>query len=197
MDPAQKDQKMNDPENLSKNPISDSTDTPDTNLISTTDVGSDTPVESTTIPQSLDSRVIKSVEQVKGWEDLTEKNRVFISLIASGMRTAEAHKMAGYTGKKTAAYELRSQLLPYINQVLEAEGVDETGLKIGFNQLLSIPLDPMKQHLTFNEKLRLLMALEKSITNSKNRSKEVDIKKLTPFVINVGSTESVQINEAK
>lgn len=94
---------------------------------------------------------------------LTSRNRIFIDLLCEGVPVVEAHKKAGYSGKKSAAYELKRELKHEIAKALEARGFSRENLAMEILKLSQIPLTDSCKAVTFNQKLALLRLMNAAL----------------------------------
>jgi hypothetical protein len=125
----------------------------------------------------------------KGPKDLSRKARAFLELLVAGKSTLEAYELAGYTGEKHAAYQLRSDLRFHLVQMLEAHGVSREDTKIQLMELLKLPVS--ERTVSVGTKLKLLKFLDK-LTEPQREGGAI-----TPFLVNIAEPKSVTINEAK
>ena len=100
---------------------------------------------------------------------LTARNRKFIAFLFQGLSSVDAYKAAGYKGKDHAAYVLRCEMRPYLEQYCEANGLDKAGLMVDLAKLGSLPVvdasgQPLK-NVTLAQKLKL-MKLHKELADS-------------------------------
>src|SRR5216684_5765687 len=66
----------------------------------------------------------KALRLPKQGPKLTMRNRSFLEHLLAGKTTVEAYRLAGYTGKSDAPYQLRLRLKEELKQALEGEGFD-------------------------------------------------------------------------
>ncbi len=111
---------------------------------------------------------------------LTIKNRVFLEHLCQGMSTLESYRRAGYKGKESAAYELRSQLREHLILLLEGQGVSRDGLMAEVARLSRIPLEETTS-VSVRQKMDILRLLSRILP----QPKEARVK-ITPFIVNVG-----------
>ena len=116
---------------------------------------------------------------------LTAKSRKFIELIIKGAKIVEAHKAAGYSGNKDAAYALNKKLSPFIQQYYEVEGISRDSYKSRLLNLLSLPCVDRKgkviDSLNFTQYKDLLLLLRDELDRQENKAGSHP--KITAFVI--------------
>jgi hypothetical protein len=127
---------------------------------------------------------------------LTPKNRLFLEYLADGLAVIDAHKKAGYSGNKNAAYELKSQLQQAgaLTRVLEAKGYSREGLATEILQLNQLPLmEVYKNGVNINQKIQILKLFLQSLPKQIETNEK---KEITAFVItkNVDGAVKVQDN---
>jgi hypothetical protein len=126
---------------------------------------------------------------------LTPKNRLFLEYLADGLTVVEAHKKAGYSGNKNAAYELKSQLQQAgaLTKVLEAKGYSREGLATEILQLNQLPLmDVYKNGVNINQKIQILKLFLQSLPKQIETSEK---KEITAFIINKGNDGSIKVKD--
>lgn len=133
--------------------------------------------------------VSKEIVKIKEKKTLTKKNRKFIQAIIDGKPIHEAYRVAGYRGKGySAPYELKSYLKNEILVAMEGHGISEEAILIEARNMLNMPLDPHKTHLSFREKFTGLKDLHKMLP--KDAEKE---RTFSPVIIQRGDGPT-QIN---
>lgn len=128
----------------------------------------------------------KALDKRKGSEvRLTPKNRKFIELIIGGVKTIDAHKVAGYSGNKDAAYALKTKLQPFIDKYYELEGVSRNELRSRLLNLLKLPCVDRQNKpingLSFNQYSEVLKMLKEEL--DRQDSKQQTRPQITAFVI--------------
>lgn len=146
--------------------------------------------------------VSKEIVKINGKKSLTKKNRKFIQAIIEGKPIHEAYRVAGYRGRGySAPYELKSYLKSEIRVSMEGHGISEEAILIEARNMLNMPLDPNKIHLTFREKFTGLKDLHKMLP--KDAEKERTFSPVIiqrgdgPTQINIGPQETKKEEKAK
>lgn len=140
-------------------------------------------VSNNTLPATIEKNVLT---------ELTPKNKAFLTYLCKGLKTFDAYKAAGYKGQETAAYDLRARLKGYLSELLEAHGIDKTGLLLEWKKLLELPLSETEQFVTVKEKVQILNGAGKLLANKDVKDEH---RKYTPFIVNM--YQGVKVNGEK
>lgn len=131
----------------------------------------------------------KAISKKETW-DITDKNWLMLKHIQEGKKIYEAHQLAGYTGTKSAAYNLYHQLKKKLEKVYEADNVDSLRLKIAAKKILDMPVEdkPIKPETQ-------LKAIE-TLHKLQDKDKE-DKKVISPFIVFKSTDGEIQASQGK
>ena len=115
-------------------------------------------------------------------ERLTKRNRKFIELLLKDVNVVDAHRLAGYSGARESAYQLKQKLKPFLSKAYEIEGLSTEGYRTRLLRLLSLPCLDSKGNpissLSYNQYLEALRLLRDELPSNK-----VATPNITAFVI--------------
>ncbi len=137
-------------------------------------------------PKSTDNKTkaITKKEEVT----ITERNWLMLKHIQTGKKVWEAHKLAGYEGDKSAAYNLWHKLQKKLEMVYDADNTSSLRLKIAAKKILDMEVEnkPIKPETQ-------LKAIETLHKLSDNERKEARV--ISPFIVFKSSDGQIQASQ--
>lgn len=138
--------------------------------------------------------VTKEIAVIKAKKSLTKKNRKFIQSLVEGNPIHEAYRIAGYKGRSYyAPYELKRYLKNELLVAMEGHGISDEAILIEARNMLNMPLNPDKTHLSFREKFQGLKDLHKMLPKTADKKPVISPVIIQrgdgPTQINIGTEE--------
>lgn len=129
------------------------------------------------------SAMVSSQSETNDLTTLTEQNWLFINAFLQCGNIVKSYKIAGYKGEnRSAPYQLFKQLKSRIEDLGNLDVTSRARLQADLKQVLDLPLDPNKKHLTLSEWLRV-----RKFSAAINPEVQQPQKQISVLVINRGS----------